>query len=85
MMFQNINKIKLKNSKYNWIDTNIQLPDVDTLVIVGWIQCINSIWNETKITIAKYDGYRWIDCLNLYNMDLIPLYWAELPDLFEEE
>lgn len=87
MMIKNtdINSVKLNNSKYDWKKCNDELPIIDDLVIVGWIDYINTLWSDTKTTIARYDGYRWIDYLDSNNTNLNPLYWTKIPDLYQED
>ena len=70
---------KLELSK-NWIYVEDKSPEYDEVVIVMYREFSTNYWDHYTVTVAKYKEYdEWIDCLNLNNSDLEPLYWRPLP------
>lgn len=70
---------KLELSK-NWKSIKDEYPDYDEIVIVMYIGYSNGYWIHYETTVAKYKDYdEWIDCLNLNNSNLDPLYWRPFP------
>ena len=65
----------------NWIPIE-NSPEVDEFILVIYMSYTNGIWEDYEVTVAKYDGWNWIDCLNLSN-DLEPLYWRTLPGIMD--
>lgn len=76
----------LINPNVDWKSVQDNPPEDGQIVLVGYVEYYGPIWAESKTTVAKYDSYyeTFSDCLNMLNTIDNPLFWTEMPELFEK-
>ena len=71
----------------NWksLGDEKNFPEYDEVVLVLYCSSCGPIWICYDITVAKYKGEwnNWVNCLDLNDDDLKPLYWRPMPGIMD--